>query len=93
MPPASWTRGAFLYGGQMNNYLEFKKAKVGWSLLPKLIEFLGELNSKIELIYLFETHEIVITNENLINYLDRLHISYEIKKPSNAVKFITGIKD
>lgn len=74
-------------------YLEYKRAKVGWSLLPKLTNLLGSLNSKIELIYMFDTHELVITDDELLKHLDYLHILYELKHPPNAIKFVDSIKE
>lgn len=75
------------------DYPEYKRAKIGWALLPKLTEFLGLMCSKIELIYLYETHELVITDEKLLEHLDYLQIDYELKHPSNAIKFISSIKE
>ena len=73
-------------------FLEYKKAKMGWSYLPKLINHLGTLDYKKEIIFLFETHELVIMDDDLLAHLNQLNIHYELVYPPNAVRFVNSMK-
>ncbi len=72
----------------MGDYYYLPRAKIGWSLLSKLINHLGKLSYKGELVYLFDTFELVITDPKLKEYLDELDIRYDIHEPDNTIKFI-----
>ena len=67
---------------------EYSKAEVGWGYLSTLIQHLARTDSKVELVYLFDTHELVITDDILIKALDQLNIPYKEIPPSNTLKFI-----
>ncbi len=75
----------------MINTIEFlthPKAKMGWNHCHKVIDHLGKGNYKIPFIYSFETHELLIIDEYLIEVLDFLQIPYDLRKPSQAIKYI-----
>ena len=69
-------------------FLSYPRAKIGWNHCHKLIDHLGRSDSKIPFIYSFETHELLIIDDKLIEYLEFLAIPYSIIKPSQAIKYI-----
>ena len=76
----------------MGKYFDLPKAKIGWALLSNLINRLGKLNYQGDIIYLFDTCELVITDPKLIEHLDALEINYDLRNPENSVKFIIETK-
>jgi len=75
----------------MKNTIEFlahPTAKLGWNHCHRIIDHLGRGDFKIPFIYSFETHELLIIDDKLIEILDFLQIPYDIRKPSQAVKYI-----
>lgn len=68
--------------------LSYPKAKMGWNHCHKVLDHLFRGDYKIDFLYLSESHELVILDEKLIEILDFLQVPYDLKKPSNAIKYI-----
>ena len=70
------------------NIYEYPRVILGWGYLKDLIDFLGTSNKKIELVYLFETHELIITDIYITTALQKLNIPFEEKAPQNSIVYI-----
>lgn len=68
--------------------LEYPRVEIGWGYLSSLIDFIANSNKKIELVYLFETHELIITDPYLITSLEKLNIPYKEKPSLSTIKYI-----
>lgn len=68
--------------------INLPRAKMGWSWLDKLAKELARIESTIELVYLFKTKELVITDDYLLELLTRLDIPHTLSSPDNSIKFI-----
>jgi len=75
----------------MKNTIEFlahPRAKMGWNHCHKVLDHLGKGDYKIPFIYSFETHELLIVDDKLIEVLDFLQVPYDLRKPSASIKYI-----
>lgn len=73
-------------------YLDETRATLGWVHLSKIIDYIASANLNIDLVYLFETHELVITDPKLITILDDLGIKYTLDNPMPGILFIKSLK-
>lgn len=68
--------------------LEYPRVEIGWGYLSSLIDFIANSDKKIELVYLFETHELIVTDPYLITSLEKLNIPYKEKPPLSTINYI-----
>jgi len=68
--------------------LVLNRAKMGWDNCPAILEHLGKISSDATFLYLFDSGELVLTDESIREALDILDISYEFKKASQSKHFI-----
>jgi hypothetical protein len=68
--------------------LDYPRVEIGWGYLNSLIDFIANSDKKIEFVYLFESHELIITDPYLITSLEKLNIPYKEKLPQNSIRYI-----
>lgn len=68
--------------------VETPRVQIGWIYLTTLIEYLANNNSKIDIVYLFESHELIITDESLLVTLKDLQIPFKESRPGNSLRFV-----
>jgi len=77
----------------MKNTIEFllhPRANMGWHYCSRVIEYLGKGDYNIPFIYSFETNELLIVDNKLLEILKFLQIPYDLRMPTNSVKYIKG---
>ena len=68
--------------------LDYPLAKMGWHSASKINEHLGKIDSKIPFLYLHESGELVLLDESLVKVMKFLQITYTIRQPSQAIRYI-----
>jgi len=66
----------------------YPKARIGQNYLSRIQDHLEKQDSKIMFVYSFETHELLITDESLIEVLDFLKIPYKLVEPTQSITYI-----
>lgn len=69
-------------------YLDYPRAKMGWNHGQKVMAHLGKQDSNIAFVYYFETLELLITDEKLIEVLDFLQVPYDLVNTSQSISYI-----
>jgi hypothetical protein len=69
-------------------FLTYPRARMGWNHCHKIIDHLGKGDYKIPFVYSFETHELLILDDRLIEVLNFLQVPYDIVKPSQSINYI-----
>ena len=69
-------------------FLSNRRARMGWDHCHKLIDHLGKGDYKIPLVYSFETHELLILDDRLIDILNFLKIPHQIVMPSQSIQYM-----
>jgi len=72
----------------MCDFLTSKRVKIGWYNFSQLTTHLGSISSELTITYSYKSHELIIDDDRILDYLDYLKISYEVLKPMNSIKFI-----
>lgn len=70
------------------NLLECPRVELGWGYLQKITEYLAAGKSNHQLVYLFESRELIITHPDILVILLKLEIPFIEKMPQNSFKFI-----
>lgn len=70
------------------NLYDYPRIILGWGYLKDLIDYFGNSSKKIEIIYFFENHELIVTDPEIITTLKKLNIPFEEKKPHNSIMYI-----
>jgi len=68
--------------------LDHPRVELGWIYLNTLIESLAKSQSKVELVYLFESKELILTDPSIIEVLNNLKIPYKESRPENSLRFL-----
>ena len=70
------------------NLLDYSRVELGSAYLEDLVDYLAKTHTNIQLIYLFGTKELIITDDKLLDVLNHLNIPYKESMPQNTLKFL-----
>ena len=68
--------------------LETPRVELGWAFLSPLIEALAHKSSKVIILYDFETNELLITDQIVLDTLNKLNIPFKESHRKNSLRFV-----